>query len=557
MLSEMPPRPRSDSFATRVVTLADLSRWLRHALARNPFYIISAALLLLSMRLLSGDSRIFAHETPQLLFNFSSFQFYELLLVGTAIVLARRKVWYDAGLLVGVEMLFVFVPFILVSQALLLENHIALAFCLGGCALAAGRIHSLKRWLNGLNMPPALLWTGAVLLALNLAFPVVTRRLHEHLSVPAWDFRGATLKRWEWNWLLPAAMAMAYFLPASGRSDKTKQSEQAFFSASSFPVLAFMLWVAGTAAHVYCIGYVYGLPWTANLLAPTLWMAAWMLWMHRSELEFVPEKFQTAADWLLLTCPLAVALFAAWADDWKKCCWLALLNVAAYGTVAEMRRDRRAVHLGLVSAVVALGAMPHYWLQPAGIQFGHTGAMSICLLGYLSVLAIVSKSPKWGIFGGLGLTGTIIAALPHSVTNVHLAIQLGLVFIILHSLRWIDALHSRASRLRNFVAILWLAHGAIWMLADFKEAEFGTFLSGLSVMAVYFCARGVFGHWGPRVVPYTALGLMAMEPVCEIAVLLPKMPAGVLVLIASFALFALGTAAAMTKDRWRHSGVAR
>src|SRR5271170_7275225 len=115
MLSDSSSSPVFSSFTTRAVTRGDVARWVRQALARNPFYIISAALLLLSMRLLSGDSRIFTQETPQLLFNFSSFQVYELLLVGTAIVLARRKIWYDSGLLVGVETLFVFVPFILVS----------------------------------------------------------------------------------------------------------------------------------------------------------------------------------------------------------------------------------------------------------------------------------------------------------------------------------------------------------------------------------------------------------------------------------------------------------
>src|SRR6187549_3544167 len=74
-------------------------RWMKHLLARNPFYIISAALLLYSMRRLSFDSRILPSELSQLLFNLSSFQIYELLLAVTAIFLARRAIWYDSGLL--------------------------------------------------------------------------------------------------------------------------------------------------------------------------------------------------------------------------------------------------------------------------------------------------------------------------------------------------------------------------------------------------------------------------------------------------------------------------
>jgi hypothetical protein len=134
-----------------------IRRWTWIPLARNPFYIISAALLLWSMRRLSLDSRIFTGELPQLLFNFSSFQFYELLLAVTAIVLARRRIWYDSGLLIGLENLFICVPFLLVSQALLLQNWIAFALCLAGCGLALLRVGALKRWLTELNMPPSLL----------------------------------------------------------------------------------------------------------------------------------------------------------------------------------------------------------------------------------------------------------------------------------------------------------------------------------------------------------------------------------------------------------------
>ena len=168
-------------------------RWTRILLARNPFYIISAALLLWSMRRLSLDSRIFSRELPQLLFNFSSFQFYELLLAVTAIVLARRRVWYDSGLLVGLENLFICVPFLLVSQALLLQNWIASALCLAGCGLALLRVGALKRWLKELNMPASLLWSGAFLLCFNLAWPLLIRLLHKDASLPAWDNRGSDL----------------------------------------------------------------------------------------------------------------------------------------------------------------------------------------------------------------------------------------------------------------------------------------------------------------------------------------------------------------------------
>src|ERR1019366_6505194 len=75
----LPPKPRP------------LAWWLRKFFACNPFYLVSAA---------------------RMLFNFTSVQAYEILLVLTAIFLSRRSLWYDSTLLVGLENLLVFVPFI-------------------------------------------------------------------------------------------------------------------------------------------------------------------------------------------------------------------------------------------------------------------------------------------------------------------------------------------------------------------------------------------------------------------------------------------------------------
>ncbi len=77
-----------------------LSWWLRKLFACNPFYLVSAALLLYSCHLISIDAPFLSGESARLLFNFSSVQFYELMLVGTALFLARRAIWYDSTLLV-------------------------------------------------------------------------------------------------------------------------------------------------------------------------------------------------------------------------------------------------------------------------------------------------------------------------------------------------------------------------------------------------------------------------------------------------------------------------
>src|SRR5258706_14981866 len=80
-----------------------LRKWAGLLLAGNPFYIASAALLLFAINRLSLDPRFLSGEEANLLFNFSAIQTYELVLIGTALFLAARRIFYDSTLLVVIE----------------------------------------------------------------------------------------------------------------------------------------------------------------------------------------------------------------------------------------------------------------------------------------------------------------------------------------------------------------------------------------------------------------------------------------------------------------------
>src|SRR5262245_33696566 len=95
--------------------------WLRRLLGYNPFFLISAGLLLYGIYRVSVDPNFLSRDTSQLIFNYSSLQVYESMLVAVAILLARRFLWYDATLLAGLENLLVLVPFILTSEAGLMD----------------------------------------------------------------------------------------------------------------------------------------------------------------------------------------------------------------------------------------------------------------------------------------------------------------------------------------------------------------------------------------------------------------------------------------------------
>jgi len=100
-----------------------ISYWSKMLLVCKPFYLVSAALLLYGMYRVSLDPVFLSTEVKQLAFNFTSPQCDEVLLVITTIVLAKRGIWYDSTLLLVLKQLLVLVPFILISQAALIDNR--------------------------------------------------------------------------------------------------------------------------------------------------------------------------------------------------------------------------------------------------------------------------------------------------------------------------------------------------------------------------------------------------------------------------------------------------
>src|SRR5579872_34161 len=140
--------PVSSELQNQVVPARPASYWIKKFLACNPFYLVSAALLLYGFYLVSSDANFPGREVYQLGFNFGSLQFYELLLVATAIFLARRRIWYDSVLLTSLENLLILVPFILISQAALINQQIVWIICLAGGLAALFRFWGLKHFFT-------------------------------------------------------------------------------------------------------------------------------------------------------------------------------------------------------------------------------------------------------------------------------------------------------------------------------------------------------------------------------------------------------------------------
>src|SRR3954466_14355690 len=105
------PKPPTPSVGSNSCPSRRPIQWSKLLWDCNPFYLLSAGLLLYGCYRISTEPDVMSRDFTHLYFNFGSLQLYELLVVSTAIFLASRRIWYDSTLLVGLENLFLIVPF--------------------------------------------------------------------------------------------------------------------------------------------------------------------------------------------------------------------------------------------------------------------------------------------------------------------------------------------------------------------------------------------------------------------------------------------------------------
>lgn len=520
-----------------------VSWWLRKLFACNPFYLVSAALLLFGCYRVSIDAPLFNLETARLLFNFTAVQVYEILLVLTAIFLARRSLWYDSTLLVGLENLLVFVPFIMISLAALIDSHMALVMSLVGGAVAVMRFGSLKRFFCRLNLPGTLLGVGFVLLALNITLPLVYRQYGENI-IGAYINSGPAhaMNLWVWMLVLPAAVALANLLPRSKEIGIIPPQHR------WLPTGLFSLWISVTCVHLYSLGYIYQFDFGYEQTAPALWVLAWTVYFQLNR-NF--PKLLNPVKYLLMLPPVFVALFAAAPEKGNMTFLiLAALNLVVYGGICCCDRDHRlARHLLFASMLMLVAGLPEIWLQSMIPGLSRAGTVASGLMAYLLFWTVLLRNPKLAIFGSI-LLGVAVASLFGNHANaIYWAFQSGLVFLLLHSLRWNDAEHQGANAVRTVIGLVWVLQSFCWM-----NSAAGKFwmpcIPGALVLGIYLAAQMLHGKWNHFSVSVAATLVILSGPCSAAADAVRTMPAGILAVIGSFLLFGFGTAAALTRHLW-------
>jgi hypothetical protein len=131
-----------------------------------------------------------------------------------------------------------------------------------------------------------------------------------------------------------------------------------------------------------------------------------------------------------------------------------------------------------------------------------------------------------------------------------LAVQFGSLFLLVHSLRWQDAAHPGAATVRCLAAVFWAAHSMFWTHSG-AALEVSVVSVGASFLLSLWLARWwVGGERGPWVILAAALIALSSPPFHWARRTAPE---GLLVMGASFVLFAVGSVLAWTRPRWETS----
>jgi hypothetical protein len=512
--------------------------WIGRFLARNPFYLVSAALLLFGINRLSIDPSFLGTEEPKLAFNFAALQLYELLLVFVAIVLGVRRVWYDSTLLVVLENGLLLVPFILVTQAILIGKGLATVLCVTGTLMALARFDSLHRWIPQLRLSSRLLGYGGLVLILNLALPIFFRPIIE-ADVANWEAPG----RIGWFFVLPALGALVNLLPRPTHYDDLAPRK------SWLPLLMAGMWITGSAVHLGCVGYVAGRVFEPVYLLPILWVAAWTACNRITDLQESPSRQLRS---ILLYFPMTLPFLALGEWQGQVAFVLMAVNTVLYACLAVRQGGKTpAFQLACISLVGLAAALPLDWGRWVLPDFNRPKAICMATGTYVILQAILSRHPAIGLCGALiaGVTPAFLLGKP--LWNEGL--QMACTFLLLHSYRWTDRDSRQKSILRFVTAVTLGVHALAWTHSDETFSRVTVSSSAVAILAGYFLFRWLRGYYPPVV-------LLAAASICLLAVpiqlairVFRASPVGLLSIMGSFVLFGAGTILAMNKHRWQQA----
>ncbi len=511
----------------------------------NPFFLLSALFMLQGIYMVSVDPQMLGQEQSQLAFNFSALQIYELLLVLTALFLSRRLLLHDTALLFWLENMFVFIPFILISQASMMENRAVWTgtLCAAATIFTALRFSSLKLYLRPLQLPTTAMALGVVLLLTNLILPLHFRSVIGEDS-QAWTQLSPLL----WRWFMPFLFLSLFAFPM-GKNLLNRSYAQRWT-----PYAAAILWILATSAHLRSVDYLDGIRFRIASLAPMLCAFAWVFNLR------LTSFLQNSEYWRARTLILPVlATIPAVQYGTGLFLTLTAINCAAFAWQAFTQRNETAREFLIASLTALIAAMPHnlgYQFIP---DFSREKIILLAIGAYVFVQACRTRTHR-GAIGGAVIVGFGSQYLfSHFDYAEQLAMQNALLFGLAHSLFWTGERTTFGNAVWKALAIALPLHSFRWGSIAGLDAAMMISLASMFIVAVYVLARQFQGHWATKALPMAAAVNISTIAINHAIEVLRITPTGYLVVLGAFLFFASGIAYALTRDRWhkpnhRHHG---
>ena len=530
--STLPELSANQVIEEPAISLEPIQSIWRTLVRCNPFYLFSALLLLYGVYRASIDPAFLSTEARQVIFNFSSIEIYGLMLVGTVTFLARRRIFYDATLLYFIENVLVLIPFILISQAVFLDSALARNLSLIGCVLAGVKFGAFKGFFGGLNLPRRLLLVGALIVVVNTAMPLVFRK-----GLDADNELWALRSQYCWFLLLPLLAMAGHVLnplrPGHGDSAADEHRKQ------WIPLATFLLWITGTAAHLYSVGYVDDQKFELARFTVLAWAIAWLLC---AKITLVMSRFTPAAPEIMLSLPIAISLIGLGRPEVMVV--INVLNTTIFAVLCwRWKALRLPAVLGGISLLCALLSVPARWITPIVSDYDKSKLIFGLVAAAFIIKAICTRTARWGLIGAfvlamfLGVLGAKLRFSPHY------ALHIAPVFLLVHSLFWIGP-RERGEKVLVVLAATLLTLNSLAMGNSGMPLKLLPYIAGVPLLLLAFLFRRA-------VVPIiAAIASMIVIPLSYATSGLKAAPVGMIALGASFVLFGLGTAFAIWKRRF-------
>ena len=307
----------------------------------------------------------------------------------------------------------------------------------------------------------------------------------------------------------------------------------------------FTFWLIATTTHLYSLGYVYDFELQRAWVAPALWALAWTLSLRITDFVESPGWKLNRA---LLIAP-AFAPFVAGLANNKVTLTLAALNALAFGAVAVFgTQTKLARNLAISSVLTVIAAIPHSWGGVVVPGFNPAKAVAIAALAGLIIPALLSRNPKLGFLGACAAAAGVGGFVGLEWRGFNWAVQAGCVFLLLHSLRWLDWREKSLPVARGLTAAVWVIDSFAWAHTGGPSIALGAL--GLVVFIAWVVARQLQLMRGLWLVGVAGLLVLVSRPLDAAGVWVMAAPAGLLAVMGSLVLFGMGTAAALTKHRW-------